>query len=151
MISGGGANDPVDITGIRVSGDLTIVAWDAPITADNGSADVTAANNDPKLMVLVSYYKPPQNVACASNGGNPGDCAIGIKNGFQVSDNTATLVYAPNGPVAFKNNAEFFGAVYANNIVMKNNQITTYDPAVEQVVGFGPVTLAQESWQELNG
>jgi hypothetical protein len=151
VINGGGQNDPVDITGIKVSGDLTIVAWNAPITADQGNADVTAANNNEKLMVLVSYYTPPQNVACASNGGNPGDCAIGIKNGFQPSDNTATLVYAPNGPVAFKNNAEFFGAVYANNIVMKNNQVTTYDPAVEQVVGFGPVTLAQESWQEVNG
>jgi hypothetical protein len=151
VINGGGQNDPVDITGIKVSGDLTIVAWDAPITADSGNADVTAANNTEKLLVLVSYYTPSPNVACSSNGGNPGDCAIGIKNGFSPSDNTATLVYAPNGPVAFKNNAEFFGAVYANNIVMKNNQVTTYDPAVEQVVGFGPVTLAQESWQEING
>jgi hypothetical protein len=152
VINGGGQNDPVDITGIQVSGDLTIVAWNAPITADNGSADVTAANNNEKLVVLVSYYSPPAGAgACASNGGNPGDCAIGIKNNFQVSDNTATLVYAPNGPVAFKNNAEFFGAVYASNIVMKNNQVTTYDPAVEQVIGFGPVTLSQESWQEING
>ena len=32
---------------------------------------------------------------------------------------------------------------------MKNNQVTTYDPRVEQIVGFGPVTLEQESWQEL--
>jgi hypothetical protein len=149
----GPTNDPdqyVDITGIKVSGDLTIIA-NGPIMADQGSADVTAANDDDKLMVLVSYYEPPGGAACASNGGNPGDCAIGIKNNFQVTDNTATLVYAPNGPVAFKNNAEFFGAVYADNIVMKNNQITTYDPRVEQVVGFGPVTLEQESWQELTG
>jgi hypothetical protein len=101
-------------------------------------------------MVLLSYYAPPQNVACASNGGNPGDCAIGIKNNFQVSDNISTLVYAPNGPVAFKNNAEFFGAVYAGNIVMKNNHVTTYDPAVEQIVGFGPLTLERESWEEIN-
>ena len=137
-------NQYVDITGIKVSGDLTIVA-NGPITADQGSADVSSApgNTTDRLMVLVSYYAPPQNVACASNGGNPGDCAIGIKNNFQVTDNISTLVYAPNGPVAFKNNAEFFGAVYAGNIVMKNNQVTTYDPAVEQIVGFGPVTLEQ--------
>ena len=142
-------NQYVDITGIRVAGDLTIVA-NGPITADQGSADVTALNNDDKLMVLVSYYEPPSGAAaCASNGGNPGDCAIGVKNNFQVSNNTATLVYAPNGPIAFKNNAEFFGAVYGANIVMKNNQVTTYDSRVEQIVGFGPVTLEQESWQEL--
>ena len=151
FVVGGSASDPnnyVDITGIKVSADLTIIA-NGPITADQGSADVTAANNDDKLMVLVSYYTPQPNVACASNGGNPGDCAIGIKNNFDPSDNTATLVYAPNGPVAFKNNAEFLGAVYAGNIVMKNNQVTTYDPRVEQIVGFGPVTLEQESWEEL--
>ena len=151
FVVGGSASDPnnyVNITGIKVSADLTIIA-NGPITADQGSADVTAANHNDKLMVLVSYYTPQPNVACASNGGNPGDCAIGIKNNFQVSDNTATLVYAPNGPVAFKNNAEFLGAVYAGNIVMKNNQVTTYDPRVEQIVGFGPVTLEQESWEEL--
>jgi hypothetical protein len=149
-VEGGGQNDPVDITGIKVSADLTIIATQAPITADQGNADVTAANNNDKVMVLVSYYQPPQNVACASNGGNPGDCAIGIKNGFIVGNNTATLVWAPNGPVAFKNNADFFGAVYANNIVMKNNQTTTYDPRIEQVVGFGPVTLERESWVEVS-
>jgi Tfp pilus assembly protein PilX len=152
FVVGGSTTDGdnyVDITGIMVSGDLTIIA-NGPITADQGSADVTAANNDDKLMVLVSYYVPDPNVACASNGGNPGDCAIGIKNNFDPSDNTATLVYAPNGPVAFKNNAEFVGAVYASNIVMKNNQVTTYDARVEQIVGFGPVTLEQESWQEVN-
>ena len=52
-------NQYVDITGIRVAGDLTIVA-NGPITADQGSADVTALNNDDKLMVLVSYYEPPR-------------------------------------------------------------------------------------------
>ncbi|MGQ0825742.1 MAG: hypothetical protein ACT4OX_12095 [Actinomycetota bacterium] len=149
-VTGGGQNDPVDITGISISGDLTIIATDAPITADQGSADVTSANDDDKILVLVSYYQPPQNVACATNGGNPGDCAIGVKNNFQVDDNTATLVYAPNGPVAFKNNADFVGAVYANNIVMKNNQTTTYDARVDQIIGFGPVTLERESWVEIS-
>jgi hypothetical protein len=150
-VNGGGQNDPIDITGIKIAGDVTIIAPQAPITADQGSADVTAANNTEKLLVLVSYYQPPSNVACASNGGNPGDCAIGIKNNFIVANNTATLVYAPNGPVAFKNNADFLGAVYANNIVMKNNQTTIYDPRVEQIVGFGPVTLERESWIEVSG
>jgi hypothetical protein len=154
FVVGGSDTDPnnfVDITGIKVSGDLTIIA-NGPITADQGSAAVEAANQDEKLLVLVSYYRPIGQAACQDNGGNPGDCAIGVKNNFAPdgSDNTATLVYAPNGPVAFKNNAEFLGAVYASNIVLKNNQTTTYDPRVEQIVGFGPVTLEQESWQELS-
>ncbi|HEX5096156.1 MAG TPA: hypothetical protein VFX21_09090, partial [Acidimicrobiia bacterium] len=155
-ITGGGQNDPVDISGIKVSGDLAIIATQAPITADSGSADVTSAPGSPpdKILVLVSFYAPPENVACATNGGNPGDCAIGIKNNFGPGDNTATLVYAPNGPVAFKNKGgstpDFLGAIYASNIVLKNNQVVEYDSRVEQVVGFGPVTLERESWVEVS-
>jgi hypothetical protein len=150
-ITGGGQYDPVDITGMVITGDTTIVATDAPITADNGSAFVTSGNQNDKVLVLVSYYQPPSGAACTDSGGNPGDCAIGIKNDFSLADNTATLVYAPNGPVAFKNSATFWGAVYANNIVMKNSQTTVYDARVEQIVGFGPVTLERESWIEVSG
>jgi hypothetical protein len=147
-VAGGGQNDPVDITGLVLVGDTTIIATQAPITAS--SADVTSGNDNDKVFVLASYYQPPAGVACSDNGGNPGDCAVGIKNNFSVANNTATLIYAPNGPVTFKNNADFSGAVYANNIVMKNNQTTTYDARVDQVVGFGPVTLERESWVELS-
>ena len=52
------------------------------------------------------------------------------------------LLYAPNGPVAFKNNADFQGAVYANNIQVKNNMNVAYDPRLEQIVGFGDVDAA---------
>ena len=100
-----------------------------------------------------SYAAPATN--CSTNGGNPGDCAIGIKNNFQpvsgsVNDagNTAVLLYAPNGPVAFKNNADFLGAVYANNIQVKNNMNVIYDPRVSQIVGFGTVTLDITRWLE---
>jgi hypothetical protein len=133
-----------------VTADLNIISMDAPITADQGTAAVAAGNTNDKVVVLVSYYTPEPNVACSSNGGNPGDCAIGVKNSFAASDNTAMLVYAPNGPVAFKNSGDFFGAAYANNIVMKNNQNTTWDSRVERVVGFGPVTLERESWVEVS-
>jgi hypothetical protein len=145
-ISGGGASNPIDLTGVEITGDTLIIAMNAPIDA-NG---VGAGNGTDKLLVLVSYYAPPPASACTDNGGNPADCAIGLKNNFQPTDNTATLLYAPNGPVAFKNNADFLGAVYANDIVLKNNQTTVYDPRVDQIVGFGPVTLQQESWVELN-
>jgi hypothetical protein len=146
LIYGGGASDPVDLTGVEISGDTTIISMQAPIDA-NG---VGGANSTDKVFVLVSYYAPPAGSACTDNGGNPADCAIGLKNNFQPNDNTATLLYAPNGPVAFKNNADFTGAVYANDIVLKNNQHTIYDSRIDQIVGFGPVTLEQESWVELN-
>ena len=58
------------------------------------------------------------------------------------------LIYAPNGPVAFKNNADFHGAVYANNIQVKNNMNVAYDSRLEQVVGFGDATLDIENWEE---
>ncbi len=63
-------------------------------------------------------------------------------------DNTAVLIYAPNGPVAFKNNAEFHGAVYANNIQIKNNMNVAYDARLDQIVGFGNATLDIENWEE---
>ena len=42
----------------------------------------------------------------------------------------------------------FDGAVYASNIVLKNNLHVVYDSRVDQIVGFGPVTLQTESWVE---
>ena len=154
-IVGGDATTPITLSGVSVGGDLTIVATDAPIDAAQGIGSVAGSTSD-KLVVLASYYTaPPTN--CSTNGGNPGDCAIGFKNNFQPSssdlsggDNTAVLLYAPNGPIAFKNNAEFQGAVYGNNIQVKNNMNVIYDPRVEQVIGFGPVTLDVTRWLECN-
>jgi hypothetical protein len=143
-IAGGGSTSAIDLTGVEIAGDTTIIGLSAPIDA-NG---IGAANNDEKVLVLVSYYQPPAGSACTDNGGNPQDCAIGLKNNFIPGDNTVTLLYAASGPIAFKNNAEFRGAVYANDIVMKNNQTVVYDERVDQVVGFGTVTLEQESWTE---
>jgi hypothetical protein len=144
LVSADGTGTALDLTGVEIAADTTIIAMGNPIDA-NG---VGAANDDDKLFVLVSYYQPPAGSACTDNGGNPQDCAIGLKNNFIPDDNTATLLYAPNGPVAFKNNADFLGAVYANDIVLKNNQTTVYDERVDQIIGFGPVTLEQESWVE---
>lgn len=152
-IQGGGASTPVDLGGVSVGGDLTVVATDSPIDAAQGIG-AQAGNTADKLVVLASFYAAPAT-SCSTNGGNPGDCAIGIKNNFQpisggVTDagNTAVLLYAPNGPVAFKNNAEFLGAVYANNIQIKNNMNVVYDPRVNQIVGFGSVTLDIDLWLE---
>lgn len=152
-IEGGGSSTPIDLGGVLIDGDLTIVATDAPIDAAGGIGAV-AGNNADKLVVLASFYAAPAT-NCSTNGGNPGDCAIGIKNNFQPIDgsvtdggNTAIVLYAPNGPVAFKNSADFLGAVYASNIQVKNNMNVVYDPRVDQIVGFGPVTLDIDLWLE---
>jgi hypothetical protein len=152
-ITGGSDATPVSLGGVSVGGDLTVVATNAPIDATGGIGPV-AGNTTDKLVVLASFYAAPAT-NCSTNGGNPGDCAIGIKNNFapggdSVNDagNTAVLLYAPNGPVAFKNNADFLGAVYASNIQVKNNMNVIYDPRVNQIVGFGPVTLDIDLWLE---
>ncbi len=145
-VTGGGANDPITLSGVSIAGDTTIIATQAPIDASQG---IGAANTNPKTLVLASWYQTnPTN--CATTGGNPGDCAIGMKNNFQPSDNTATLIYAPNGPAAFKNNATFDGAVYAANIQVKNNMNVTYDSRVQRIIGFGSVTYQIIRWLECN-
>ena len=144
-ITGGGSNYPVTLNGITVSGDLTVVATESPIEGGNG---INASGGTDKLIVLASMYAPPPG-QCATNGGNPGDCAIGFKNNFAPdSSNTAVLLYAPNGPIAIKNNLDFGGAVYANNIQFKNNPTVDYDVRLDQVVGFGSATLQVENWRE---
>ena len=152
-IQGGDSSTPVNLAGVSVGGDLTVVATTAPIDASQGIGDA-AGNTADKVVVLATFYAAPAT-GCSTNGGNPGDCAIGIKNNFQpisnsVNDagNTAVLLYAPNGPVAFKNSASFLGAVYANNIQVKNNMNVVYDPRVSQIVGFGDVTLDIDLWLE---
>jgi hypothetical protein len=152
-ITGGGASYPVSLDGTTVTGDLTVVATDAPIDATTNGMGASGSND--KIVVLASWYAPTNSAGCTTNGGNPGDCAIGIKNNFSMSstdlsgnNNVAVLLYAPNGPVAFKNSAQFNGAVYANNVQIKNNMDVTYDQRLEQIVGFGTTTLTVDDWQE---
>jgi hypothetical protein len=156
----------IDLTGVKIAGDTTIIAGavlNHDITQPDPSCPaaqifangLSAVNNSDKVLTLVSYYNPGSNSTCTNTGGNPDNCALGFMNNFQPNDNTATLLYAPVGPCAMKNNSSgstdtFTGAVYCNNIVMKNNQNITYDPRIDRIVGFGPVTLQQQKWQELN-
>jgi hypothetical protein len=146
-VHGGGASDPVDLNGVTIGADTTVIAEAAPINAFGG-AGLADFNANDKVLTLVSYFAPAPGSACTDNGGNPADCAVGIKNNFDPNKNTATLIYAPNGPVAFKNSAQFDGAVYANGIVLKNNMDLVYDQRVDQIVGGGDVTLETESWIE---
>jgi hypothetical protein len=151
-ITGGDANHMVSLDGATITGDLTVVATDAPIDASSGGLGSSGTNA--KVVALVSYFR--NSAQCTTQGGNPLDiCAIGIKNNFDMSstsltgnNNTSVLLYAPYGPVSFKNSADFQGAVYANNIQVKNNMNVTYDPRLEQIVGFGSSTLTIDDWQE---
>jgi hypothetical protein len=139
----------IDLNGVRVVDDAAVIATGAKIYAEGAQGLSDLNDGADKVLVLATWYTPPAGSACTDNGGNPSDgCAIGIKNNFQPNGQTATLLYAPNGPCAFKNNADFFGAVYCNNIVLKNNMDLTYDARVEQVVGFGESTLQVEQWLE---
>ncbi len=143
-ITGGDASYPVNLGAATVTGDLTVVATAAPI---EGSGGLNASSSTDKIIVLASWY--PGTGACSGNSGNPGDCAIGFKNNFSPDTaNTAVLLYAPNGPIAIKNNASFKGAAYANNIQFKNNATVIYDPRLQQIVGFGTSTLDITDWQE---
>jgi hypothetical protein len=151
-ITGGGASYPVSLDGTTVTGDLTVIATASPIDAT--TQGMGASGSTDKIIVLASWYATPAS-SCTTTGGNPSDCAIGLKNNFNMQsnsltggDNTAVLLYAPNGPVAFKNSAEFHGAVYANNIQVKNNMNVAYDARLDQIVGFGDMTLHIQDWQE---
>jgi hypothetical protein len=142
----------VDLSGTTIVADTTIIAdtariWTNGVDANTGGQDT--------LFILVSGYKAQPGDQCTSSddaSGNPSpeDCAIGLKNNFDpTDDNIATLVYAPLGPVAFKNTGDFNGAVYGTDIVLKNTMNITYDGRVDRVLGFGPVTYERESWVEL--
>jgi hypothetical protein len=133
----------LDLTGLEVTGDTTIFT-NVPIYSNNVSDDTSNA-----IFVLASTYQPPSSSSCDLNQDNS-DCTVHLKNNFQTSGSTAVLIYAPYGPVAVKNNQVQFGAIYANNILIKNNQTMTYDSRVERVVGFGVETYEVQQWLELN-
>ncbi len=140
----------LDLTGGKIAGDLTIVT-NLPIFANGMTEQVDGAGlpvSPDSILVLASFYKPPTGTICDVNQ-DSSECSVHLKNNFSTTGATATLVYAPYGPVAVKNNSNSFGAIYADNIQIKNNQDLTYDSRIERLVGFGPVTLEQAEWKEL--
>jgi len=135
-------NQRLELSGVTIIGD-TVIATNTPIFT-NGMTD----NTTDAVLVLASTYKPPTGSSCDLNQ-DKSECAIHLKNNFQTTDQTAVLAYAPYGPVAIKNNQIQFGAVYADNIEIKNNQSMTYDQRVDRAVGFGDSTYVVQSWVEL--
>jgi hypothetical protein len=133
----------LDLTNMQITGDLTIVTNTPVYSAAAGD------NGSDAIVLIASTYDPAPGTSCEVNHDNS-DCAIHAKNHFSVSGSTAVLLYAPYGPVAVKNNAKQFGAIYADSMEIKNNQEMTYDPRVDRIVGFGSVTLEPTKWVELN-
>lgn len=133
----------IDLSGMVITGDLTIVS-NTPVYAAAAGDNGTDA-----IVMIASMYDPPAGTACDVNH-DASECAIHAKNQFSISGTTAVLLYAPYGPVAVKNNAEQFGAIYSESMEIKNNQTMTYDPRVDRIVGYGPVTLEQTKWVELD-
>lgn len=135
-------NTRIDLTGVSIAGDTTIIA-NVPIFTNS-----VTDNTSDAIFTLVSTYQPPAGSICDVNQ-DSSDCTIHLKNNFEPSGDTAVVVYAPYGPVAIKNNQVQFGTIYADAIEVKNNQTLTYDSRVERMVGFGPVTYEIENWIEL--
>jgi hypothetical protein len=137
----------IDLTGAVVVGNTTIIT-NSPVFT-NGITDTATGD---RVFVLASSYKPPVASACNVDHDNS-ECAIHIKNDFSFNstDNTcptAVLIYANRGPVAVKNNAKLCGSIYADGILVKNNQSLQWDARIETVVGFGSVAYARERWEE---
>jgi len=132
----------IDLTNAVVTGDLNLIS-NTPIFT-NGTTDQTTN----AVAILISTYKPPTGSSCDLNQ-DKSECAIHLKNNFATSGNTAVLVYTPYGPVAVKNNAIQFGAIYSDSIQIKNNQSLTYDSRIERAVGFGDSTLEVTKWLEV--
>lgn len=132
----------LDLTGGVIRGDTNIIT-NTPIFA-NGVTD----NTTDAVVLLASTYRPPVATSCDVNH-DGSECSVHLKNNFATSGVTATLVYTPFGPTAVKNNAILFGAIYADSIVVKNNEEITYDSRVERIVGCGPVTLEVTKWLDV--
>lgn len=135
-------NVRIDLTGVTISGDTTIIS-NVPVFA-NGLEDSAGD----AIFTLVSTYQPPVGSLCDVNQDNS-ECSVHLKNNFEPSGNTAVVIYAPYGPVAVKNNQVQFGTIYADAIQIKNNQTLNYDSRVERIVGFGDVTYEVQTWIEL--
>lgn len=139
-----GQNVRIDLTGVTIMGDTTIVT-NTPVFTNGVDDDPSVTD---AIFTLVSTYDPPAGSSCDVNQDNS-ECSIHLKNNFSVSGATAVLVFSPFGPTAVKNNAEQFGTIYADSIQVKNNQEMTYDARVDRVVGFGDVTFEIVEWQEV--
>lgn len=138
----------LDLTGVEIGGDVTIYT-NAPIFA-NGIDEASGSGTTERTFVIVSTYAPGTASSCDVNDDNS-DCAVHLKNNFDPSCITAALVYAPNGPVAIKNsgnNETRCGSVFADSILVKNNQTLQYTDRIERIIGFGEVRYEVSRWEE---
>ena len=148
-ITNGGDRSWVNLKGATITGDFVLMTDVAPIEINTLSFSPSS-----KIIVIGSRFSPPSNAACQdgefqSDQATP--CAIGVRDGVNVPASTAMLVYAPNGPIAMRDNTGIRGAIYGEGVKLTDNILVTFDSRVQTAVGFGDVALTQTKWVELPG
>jgi hypothetical protein len=147
-------NHRIDLSSLKITGNTTIIT-NAPVFTNQGPDDSGLSTGEQALFQIVSHYDPPQSTSCDINHDNS-ECAIHFKNQFDPTCKTAVLIYADKGPVGVKNdnntndlNDTICGSIVSDAILMKNNQSITYDPRINNAVGFGTPTYDVSQWEEL--
>lgn len=120
----------IDLDRAVITGDTDIIT-NAPVFT-NGVSDTSGA---PRRFVVVSTYQPPAGSECTEN--DDSECALHIKNNFDASCTTTVLLYASPGPAAVKNNLDYCGSIYAENLFLKNEAHASYNATMQRVAGFG--------------
>ncbi len=148
-ITNGGDRNWVNLKGVTITGDFVLMADVAPI-----ETNTLTFNSTQKTVILGSGFSPPSNAACQdgefqSDQATP--CAIGVRDGVIVPASTAMLVYAPNGPIAMRDNTGIRGAIYGEGVKLTDNILVTYDSRISSTVGFGDTALTQTKWVEVPG
>lgn len=132
----------IDLTGVRLGGDTTIIT-NAPVFTNSMTDQYVT---DSAVFGIITSYQPPVSSGCDVNH-DSSDCAVHVKNNFDSSCKTAVLIYASNGPIAVKNNQKMCGTIAGDGILVKNNQEINYDGRIERFPGFGDYEVG--TWQEL--
>ena len=127
---------------------LTIDATNGPVNlfltgafdAKNG-ATITVIKDytDDSLDEIPSYDATAFNVFSNSNN------KIDLKH----SSDFTGMIYAPFAPVDVKNSANMYGAVWADNVDIKNSGAIYFDAAIKDAYPSNDLTLI--SWQRISG
>jgi len=148
-----GPGAKVNLDGLSLSGDLTIVT-NAPIDLGNTSS---VSSTVAATLTIITLYVPPDGTVCSDN--KPEYCSVYAQNTITIDDGDpanpddgiALLLYTP-GKMSFKNtggqNSNGEGALYAGSMDIKNGFDVTYNGRIERILGFG-VGMQQTLWQEI--
>jgi hypothetical protein len=166
--SDGGNLGPIKINGNLIVDNNTSFTITGPVWV---TGDIVLSNNviiqlDPSfgslgtVMLADGRVIPSNNVTYSSSGSgrlltvskHVGDTGCTSDIAMSVSNNVfGAIFYALNGCVKMNNNAEYHGALSGQKIVLGNNTLVEYDPALSSAI-FGATSeggWAVTSWREL--